>query len=169
MTLPVRTQTAVLRMLAQLGPLHRCKGDDLLASILTFAASDAVREANPKALLAASEPPQRAVGEDFDIGLLRTIAEAPTDFHGPLLSLLLVARPLGSLSAMSFFFRIWDEVQSHRTRTLWCGDINRIAQMLALGPDFDDILLRFLASERNDRGEVMEREARARLEGQPSN
>jgi hypothetical protein len=156
-------------MLAQLRPLAECGGDKVLATFLALAASDAVRDVSQKSLQAVAEAVRRANGNEFDIDLLRTIAEAPTDFHGPLLRLLLEARPIGSLSATSFFLRIWDEVHSHRTRTLWCGDIERIAQALALGPDFDDIMLRFLASERNDRGLVMDREVRVRLEGQSAN
>ena len=163
-TLPPKTQTAILRMLVQLGPLDECGGDKMLGTFLAFAGSDAVRDVSQKSLQSAAEAMRHASVGEFDIDLLRTIAEAPTDFHGPLLRLLLVSRPIGSLSATSFFLRIWDEVQSHRTRTLWCGDIERIAQALALGPDFDDVVLRFLASERNDRGEVMEREVQQRID-----
>lgn len=153
-------------MLAQLGPLDELDGDALLATFLAFAGTDALRDARQKTVQAASQLMRLASGDDdIDIDLLRTIAEAPTDFHEPLLRLLLVSRPIGSLSATSFFLRIWDDVQSHRTRTLWCGDINRIARTLALGPEFDDIVLRFLGSDRNDRGEVMDREVRARFEG----
>jgi hypothetical protein len=163
-SLPSKAQTAILRMLVQLGPLDALSGDGLLATVLAFAASDAVRDASQKTLQTAAESMRQGHGDDIDIDLLRTIAEAPTDFHGPLLRLLLVARPIGSLSANWFFLRIWDEVQSHRTRTLWCGDINRIVHALALGPEFDDIVLRFLASERNDRGEIMDREVRLRID-----
>lgn len=164
-TLPSRAQTAILRTLAALGPLDECCGDSILSTLLAFAALDAVRDVNQKSLQTAAESIRQANGSDIDIDLLRTIAEAPTDFHGPLLRLLLVARPIGSLSAMSFFLRIWDEVQSHRTRTLWCGDIERIARALALGPDFDEIVLRFLASERNDRAAVMDREVQLKIDG----
>ncbi len=157
-------QTVILRMLVQAGPLDELGGDKILATFLTFAASDAVRDVSQKSLQSAAEAMRQASGSEFDIDLLRTVAEAPTDFHGPLLRLLLVSRPIGSLSATMFFLRIWHEVHSHRTRTLWCGDIERIAQALALGPDFDDIVLRFLASERNDRGEVMDREVQAKLD-----
>lgn len=167
-SLPSKAQTAVLRILAQLGPLDESSGNDVLVAILGFATSDAVRDVSQKSLQSAAETIRQASGNDFDIDLLRTIAEAPTDFHGPLLRLLLVARPIGSLSTTSFFLRIWDEVQSHRTRTLWCGDIERIAQTLALGSEFDNIVLRFLASERNDRGAVMDREVRLRLERHPA-
>jgi hypothetical protein len=151
-------------MLAQLGPLDELDGDNLLATFLAFAGTDALRDASQKTVQAASQLMRLASGDDIDIDLLRTIADAPTDFHEPLLRLLLISRPIGSLSATSFFLRIWDEVQSHRTRTLWCGDINRIARALALGPEFDDIVLRFLGSDRNDRGEVMDREVHSMLE-----
>ncbi len=163
-TLPNKTQTALLKMLVRLGPLDEITGDGLLSAVLEFSASEGARKASCKALKIGMKAALIFRTDDIDIDSLRSIAEVASAYHPPLLRLLLVSRPMGSMSETLFFLRVWDDVYSHRTRTMWLADVNRIARTVALGPDFDDIVLRFLDNQRNDRGEAMEREIQARLE-----
>lgn len=86
-----------------------------------------------------------------DIDLLRSIAEVASDYHAPLLKLLLASRPMGDMTGTSFFLRVWNAVYSHRTRTTWVKDVNRIARTVALGPEFDYTVLRFFDNRRKSR------------------
>lgn len=162
--LPPKAQTSLLRFLLQLGSLDEITGDHLISAILAFGTSQGIRKLSHNALKGAAEMVGTFSPDDIDIDLLRCIAEVASDYHSPLLRLLLVSRPMGNMNGTLFFLHVWDAVNRHRTRTMWVDDVNRIAHTVALGPDFDDIVLRFLDNQRNDRGETMEREVQARLE-----
>lgn len=163
-SLPKEAQTSLLKFLVRIDPLDEIVGDVLISAVLEFGASEGARTASRKTMKKAAETAFSISPTDIDIDMLRTITDAPSDFHAPLLRLLLVSRPMGSMSETLFFLRVWDDVYRHRTRTMWVEDVNRIARTVALGPDFDDIVLRFFDNQHNDRGEEMEREIQARLE-----
>ena len=162
--LPRDVQTSLLRFLVRIDPLDEIVGDVLISAVLAFGASEGVHSASQKTLNNVAGTASSISPTDVDIDMLRTIADAPSDFHAPLLRLLLVARPIGNMRPDGLVLRAWEDVYSHRTRTMWVDDVNRIARTVALGPDFDDIVLRFLDNQRNDRREAMEREVQARLD-----
>jgi hypothetical protein len=166
--LPKNAQTSLLKFLVRLGPLDEITGDGLVKFVLEFGASRGTREASRDALKAAAASVSMAGGNDFDIDTLRTIAEAPADFHGPLLRLLAATRPVGKMNGELLVLEVWNRANDHWTRSLGPREVDRITYVISLGPAFDDVLLRFFDDRRMNGVSTMMNEVQARLDGQAS-
>jgi hypothetical protein len=90
-------------------------------------------------------------------------AEAPADYHGPLLRLLAASRPVDTMSAERLVLEVWDRVHDHRTRNLGPKEIDRITDVVSLGPTFDDVLARLLEGPLTNRMTTMMKEVEARM------
>lgn len=160
--LPKVAQTSLLRFLVRIGPLDELSGDRLVGAALDFAGTEVARKTSAEALKRAAVATAPGIANDVDIDMLRTIAEAPAEYHAPLLRLLLSARPLGAMSSDAVVLLVWERVLSHWTRTMGPRRVEQLTDILLLGPAFDDLLLRFFDDKRTDRFDTLEREVQAR-------
>jgi hypothetical protein len=161
--LPKKARTALLRFLVGLGPLDEITGDGVVKAVLEFGASDGARAASRDAWGAAATSASISGVDDFDIDTLRTLAEAPAEYHGPLLRLLAASRPVGTMSAERLVLEVWSRGHDHWTRDLGPKDIDRITDVVSLGPAFDDVLLRLFQDPLTNRMSTMTNEVEARL------
>jgi hypothetical protein len=164
--LPKKAQTSVLKFLVRIGPLDELTGDRLVGALLEFGGTAVAQEVSSDALKLAAAATAPGIANDVDIDMLRTIAEAPADYHAPLLRLLVNARPLGAMSSDAVVLFVWERVRSHWTRTMGPKRVEQLTDILVLGPPFDAVLLRFFDDKQTDRFETLEREVQAGIRQQ---
>ncbi len=165
LTLPKKYQTSILRFLAAADP-HRVTGDGILMALLEHVAAEGTRAVGIDAVrgaLAVLRNTRGNPGRSIAENVLWEIEFAPERYHTPLLELAVAARPLGNMSLEDVVIAVWRHAYDSTSRSLSAKDVGWITVAFTLGPDYDDLLLRFFEDPRSSYVDILNRDTMKRL------